>query len=59
MPSNNSGLEGTALAFFMTLTVLLGVSYVLGIAYRLTIPWLLILAVSALVAFALRFRRRP
>ena len=58
MASNGSGWEGTALAFMMTFTVLMGVAYSLGIAYRITIPWLAILIVSALVAFALRLRRR-
>jgi hypothetical protein len=58
MASNGSGWEGTALAFFMTLTVLLGVAYTLGVAYRITIPWLAILIVAALVAGALRLRRR-
>lgn len=58
MASNGSGWEGTALAFFMTFTVLMGVAYSLGVAYRITIPWLAILLVSALVALALRLHRR-
>jgi hypothetical protein len=58
MAPKGSGWEGTILAFFMTFTVLMGVAYTLGVAYRITIPWLGILVASALVAAALRFRRR-
>ncbi|HWQ14072.1 MAG TPA: hypothetical protein VNL77_14830 [Roseiflexaceae bacterium] len=59
MASNGPGWEGTILAFVMTFTVLLGVAYTLGVVYRVAVPWLAILAVSALVAAALRYRRRP
>ncbi|MEN9936712.1 MAG: hypothetical protein RLZZ387_3291 [Chloroflexota bacterium] len=59
MSSNGSSWEGTALAFFIIFTVLMGVSYTLGVTYRIAIPWLAILVVSAVVAVALRYRRRP
>jgi hypothetical protein len=58
MASNGSGWEGTALAFVITFTVLMGVAYTLGVTFRMTIPWLLILVVSAVVAAATRWRRR-
>ncbi len=58
MASNGSGWEGTALAFFITFTVLMGCAYSLGVAYRINIPWLAIVVVSALVAAGLRLRRR-
>lgn len=58
MASNGSGWEGTALVFFMTFTVLMGVAYTLGVSYRITIPWLAILLVSAAVALGLRIQRR-
>ena len=57
MSSNRSSWEGTILVFFMTLTVLIGVSYSLGVAYRITIPWLAILIVSLLAALGLRWQR--
>ncbi|MFO7167207.1 MAG: hypothetical protein DIU80_004190 [Chloroflexota bacterium] len=57
MASKGSGWEGTALAFAMIFTVLMGVAYVLGISYGITIPWLAILVVSLLVAAALRLLR--
>jgi hypothetical protein len=57
MPSNRSSWEGTILVFFMTFTVLIGISYSVGVAYRITIPWLAILIVSLLVALGLRMQR--
>jgi hypothetical protein len=59
MTPNRPGWEGTALLFLMTFTVLMGVAYVLGISYRISIPWLAIVAISALVAALLRYRRPP
>lgn len=58
MASKGSGWEGTFLVFFMTFTVLLGISYSVGVAYRLTIPWLAIVIVSLLIALGLRVQRR-
>ena len=59
MAPKGPGWEGTALAFFMTFTVLMGVAYTIGVAYRVSVPVLAILAVSLVVAVALRFRHRP
>jgi uncharacterized membrane protein YjjP (DUF1212 family) len=58
MQHNGGGWDGTALAFFITFTVLMGVAYTMGVTFRVTIPWLAILVVSAVVAAATRLRRR-
>jgi hypothetical protein len=61
MEPKKSGWEGTLLLFFVTYTVLTGISYNLGVTFRTTIPWLFILAISLAVALgfrALRKRRR-
>jgi hypothetical protein len=58
MVPKKPGWEGTLLLFFMTYTVLIGVSYTLGVTFRTTIPWIFIPVISLAVALGFRVLRR-
>ena len=58
MPTKQPGWEGTALAFALIFTVLMGVTYDAAIYSRGPVPWLANLVLALVGAVALRYLRR-
>ncbi len=58
MSNRKPNWELIALAFALTFTMGLGLSYVLGVAYRLTIPWPVVPVIALLAGLAAYFRGR-